>query len=277
MFKDYCQTEHLVLGLYAKQLTEIKIAIHAGRSVLVIGEMGSGKTTLARRLLGEISGLNTAIASYDGSSKQALIDIAEGLEIPTTNAKGKILTSDALKEKILAESDERTLIVCDNVHRWPASLRYWLERLYAKGVILLFLSMVNVRKDIFLRVIKIKLPKPTEAEIRDIMITEAILLGYDMTMQKLSHLQQFAGSNPLLAKKVVGEAQCGRYEQDGEHTRYINVAPMVNTLIVIVAMVKLAAAGFDDTTLYVIGGLMVMLMISGRYICYAIGQTFDRK
>jgi len=277
MFKDYCQTEHLVLGLYAKQLTEIKIAIHAGRSVLVIGEMGSGKTTLARRLLGEISGLNTAIASYDGSSKQALIDIAEGLEIPTTNAKGKILTSDALKEKILAESDERTLIVCDNVHRWPASLRYWLERLYAKGVILLFLSMVNVRKDIFLRVIKIKLPKPTEAEIRDIMITEAILLGYDMTMQKLSHLQQFAGSNPLLAKKVVGEAQCGRYEQDGEHTRYINVAPMVNTLIVIVAMVKLAAAGVDDTTLYVIGGLMVMLMISGRYICYAIGQTFDRK
>jgi energy-coupling factor transporter ATP-binding protein EcfA2 len=277
MFKDYCQTEHLVLGLYAKQLTEIKIAIHAGRSVLVIGEMGSGKTTLARRLLGEISGLNTAIASYDGSSKQALIDIAEGLEIPTTNAKGKNLTSDALKEKILGESDERTLIVCDNVHRWPASLRYWLERLYAKGVILLFLSMVNVRKDIFLRVIKIKLPKPTEAEIRDIMITEAILLGYDMTMQKLSHLQQFAGSNPLLAKKVVGEAQCGRYEQDGEHTRYINVAPMVNTLIVIVAMVKLAAAGFDDTTLYVIGGLMVMLMISGRYICYAIGQTFDRK
>ena len=277
MFKDYCQTEHLVLGLYAKQLTEIKIAIHAGRSVLVIGEMGSGKTTLARRLLGEISGLNTAIASYDGSSKQALIDIAEGLEIPTTNAKGKILTSDALKEKILAESDERTLIVCDNVHRWPASLRYWLERLYAKGVILLFLSMVNVRKDIFLRVIKIKLPKPTEAEIRDIMITEAILLGYDMTMQKLSHLQQFAGSNPLLAKKVVGEAQCGRYEQDGEHTRYINVAPMVNTLIVIVAMVKLAAAGVDDTTLCVIGGLMVMLMISGRYICYAIGQTFDRK
>ena len=277
MFKDYCQTEHLVLVLYAKQLTEIKIAIHAGRSVLVIGEMGSGKTTLARRLLGEISGLNTAIASYDGSSKQALIDIAEGLEIPTTNAKGKNLTSDALKEKILAESDERTLIVCDNVHRWPASLRYWLERLYAKGVILLFLSMVNVRKDIFLRVIKIKLPKPTEAEIRDIMITEAILLGYDMTMQKLSHLQQFAGSNPLLAKKVVGEAQCGRYEQDGEHIQYINVAPMVNTLIVIVAMVKLAAAGFDDTTLCVIGGLMVMLMISGRYICYAIGQTFDRK
>jgi hypothetical protein len=109
------------------------------------------------------------------------------------------------------------------------------------------------------------------------MITEAILLGYDMTMQKLSHLQQFAGSNPLLAKKVVGEAQFGRYEQDGEHIKYINVAPMVNTLIVIVAMVKLAGAGFDDTTLYVIGGLMVMLMISGRYICYAIGQTFDRK
>jgi hypothetical protein len=52
---------------------------------------------------------------------------------------------------------------------------------------------------------------------------------------------------------------------------------MVNTLIVIVAMVKLVAAGVDDTTLYVIGGLMVMLMISGRYICYAIGQTFDRK
>ena len=277
MFKEYCQTEHLVLGLYAKQLTEIKIAIHAGRSVLVIGEMGSGKTTLAKRLLGEISGLNTAIASYDGSSKQALIDIAEGLEIPTTNAKGKNLTSDALKEKILAESDERTLIVCDNVHRWPASLRYWLERLYAKGVILLFLSMVNVRKDIFLRVIKIKLPKPTEAEIRDIMITEAILLGYDMTMQKLSHLQQFAGSNPLLAKKVVGEAQCGRYEQDGEHIKYINVAPMVNTLIVIVAMIKLAGAGVDDKTLCVIAALMVMLMISGRYICYAIGQTFDRK
>ncbi|KAB0243756.1 ATP-binding protein [Microcystis aeruginosa EAWAG127a] len=53
-------------------------AIEAGKSIVVIGEAGSGKTTLAETLLGVIGiDYQIAMANYSGSTAATLKSIAE--------------------------------------------------------------------------------------------------------------------------------------------------------------------------------------------------------
>jgi DNA helicase TIP49 (TBP-interacting protein) len=53
-------------------------AIEAGKSILVVGEAGSGKTTLAETLLGAIgSDYQIAFANYSGSTAATLKSIAD--------------------------------------------------------------------------------------------------------------------------------------------------------------------------------------------------------
>jgi hypothetical protein len=265
------------VDLYAKELREIMVLIRGQKSVLVIGEAGSGKTTVAERLLERLNGFKVAIASYEGSSRQTLMLIAEQLEIPITNAKDKPLNMDQMKGVITRGCNKKTFIVCDNCHRWPSSLRYWLEGLHAKGVILLVLAIEDVRRDIFLRLVKVHLSTPTEDQIREIMTKEAVLLSFSFSDGKLAYLQQLAGSNPMIAKGLVQEACLGRYAEEGQHNRYINVAPFVNAVLICFGTVRFLGIGLSDRSLYVLGGMIMLLTISLRYIGNGLNQASRKK
>jgi energy-coupling factor transporter ATP-binding protein EcfA2 len=165
-------------------------AIEAGKSILVVGEAGSGKSTLAETLLGAIgSDYQIAFANYSGSTAATLKSIADQWHIEVTDEKGRPLKGDALKQEIASNINDRYLLICDNAHRWAASLLYWLEILHESGAILVLLSIAEIKSGIFLKMTKIELGRLSEAQIREIMIREAIAIEFSLTPSKIARLQ----------------------------------------------------------------------------------------
>ncbi|MBR8829804.1 MAG: hypothetical protein N5P05_001241 [Chroococcopsis gigantea SAG 12.99] len=266
------------LNLYEQEYGELLRAIEDGRSVSVIGEAGAGKSTLIARVLDGVTGYSKIVEStYIGSAKQTLVSIAEQLNITTVNDKNKPLNIDELKEEIARGVDRSTLLICDNAHRWPASLRYWLEILHDRGAVLILPSIEDLKKDIFVRVSKIKMTPPNQAQMRELMIHIAVAEGYDLSPSKLAYLQSIAGSNPGLAKKVIQEAKIGMHFREVEHNLYVNIAPFLSAALVLFGVVRFLGLGMGDQALYIFGGIMMLIGIAVRYIGIGLNQSQRRK
>lgn len=249
--------------------------LSARQSLMLIAEAGAGKSTLVGRVLDALTNYDRiAIAYYNGSVKQTLLSIAEQLGIAVNTDKP--IQGEALKEEIIARTDNRTLIICDNAHRWAASLRYWLEILNDRGVVLILVAIEDLKKDIFVGMTKIELGKLSESEIRELMIRTAIAEDYSISPDNLAYLQSLAGSNPKLAKKLVIEAKIGRHS-DGEHNQYINVAPFVNGALAALGIIRFVGLGLDNLSLYIFGGIAMLVGISLRYIGIGLNQSQRRK
>jgi energy-coupling factor transporter ATP-binding protein EcfA2 len=253
-------------------------AIEAGKSILVVGEAGSGKTTLAETLLGAIgSDYQIAFANYSGSTAATLKSIADQWHIEVTDEKGRPLKGDALKQEIASNINDRYLLICDNAHRWAASLLYWLEILHESGAILVLLSIAEIKSGIFLKMTKIELGRLSEAQIREIMIREAIAIKFSLTPSKIARLQSIAGSNPMLAKQAVQEAKLGRHFPEGKGSEYINVAPFINAILTALGIIRFIGLGLGDRSLYIFGGIAMLIAISLRYMGIGLNQAARRK
>lgn len=241
-------------------------AVRAGQSVLVLGEAGSGKTTLARACLDALSSeLSCALSSYKGSLKQVLADMAQQLGIPTENENDKKLTAEQLKQEIAINVNEQTVLFCDNANRWPASLRYWLEELLSTGVMLVLFAVHNPKKDVFLRLLEIELVQPSDLHIRVVMAAEAQRLGVKLSRAQLAKLQARAGRNPMLARKVIQQEALG-FESTPEHSQYMDISPMVLAALALLGMVRFIGLGTGDRALYVVGGCAVVVVLALRYL-----------
>jgi energy-coupling factor transporter ATP-binding protein EcfA2 len=253
-------------------------AIEVGKSTLLIGEAGSGKTTLAETLLGVISGsYRVATANYSGSVAATLKSIAEQWRIDATDEKGKPLKGDALREEIASNVNGSYLLICDNVHRWAASLLYWLEILHERGAILVLLSIVEVKSGIFLKMSKIELSRLSEAQIREIMVRESVAIDFPLTPSSIARLQSIAGSNPMLAKQMVNEAKLGRHLNEGKGSEYLNVAPFVNGIFTALGIIRFVGLGLGDRALYIFGGIAMLIAMSLRYFGMGLNQAARRK
>lgn len=253
-------------------------AIEAGKSILVVGEAGSGKSTLAETLLGVIGrDYQIAMANYSGSTAATLKSIAEQWNIDATDEKGKPLKGDALKQEIANNINDRYLLICDNAHRWAASLLYWLEIVQETGAILVLLSIAEIKTGIFLKMSKIELGRLSEAQIREIMIREAIAIDFSLTPSKIARLQSIAGSNPMLAKQAVQEAKLGRHFPEGKGSEYVNVAPFVNAIFTALGIIRFVGLGLGDRSLYIFGGMAMLIAISLRYMGIGLNQAARRK
>jgi len=224
-----------------------------------LGEAGTGKGSVAERLHEVLSGeYETASATYKGSLKKFFIAIAFQLDIPTETDEGKPMTVDALKEEILVNSNEDTLLIFPEAKRLTTSIRYWLEDMIAAGVRLICFGVSNPGKDIFLEMIEIELELPSDIHIRLIMAAEAQRQGLKISRSRLAELQPLAGRNPMLARKVIRNEALGLKPSKPEHTQYIVIMPVIIACLMSFGIVRFVGMGTGNKSLYIFGGVTLV-------------------
>jgi hypothetical protein len=210
---------------------------------------------------------NSAIATYKGSIKKFFVAIAMQLDIPTTetqyNKNGdptgeKDLTVDALKQEILDNCGEDTLLVLPEAKRLTTSIRYWLEDLMSAGVKIVCFAVANPGRDIFLEMLEIELELPSDAHIRLVMAAEAQRQGLEISKSKLAELQPLAGRNPMLARKIIKNEKLGLKQDKPEHTNYVVIMPVIIAMLFSFAIVRFVGLGTGNQGLYITGGVCLV-------------------
>jgi hypothetical protein len=272
--------------LHQQQIELISQAIEQGESLLIIGEQGSGKSTVAAAVKEKASRetlfKGVAIIGYSGSMKVFLnsIGFQLGIELtkPKLNSKGEEvgespMGTDQMKEELACNLKGKLLII-DNAQTLPNSIKLWLEQLHKDGNQLLIFSITDPAKGIFLRLGKMELPQPTELQMRDIMQREAIALNLSLSPSRLASLQRRAGKNLMLAKKVVRDESLG-IDSGVEHRDYVDISPFIMAGLSGLAVVRFIGLGLGDRTLYIVGGVAMVVSLMLKYL--ARGLTRNRK
>lgn len=273
------------VDLHKLEREAVVSALLAGQSVLLLGEPGAGKSTLGLQVQEALTsqGYSVAIANYGGSAKETLISICEQLDLPTESQpdpdkKPRPMTAEQLRKELLSNLPlGQRLLVVDDAHRWPASLRYWLEDCYRASALLLLLATNPPKKEIFLKLCRIEMQSVGNDEIRTLMYSEAIAHGMTLNPSQFAELQQRAGNNPALAKRVVHEAKLGISEAaSGDHHQYIDGTPFLIAALTAVGILRLIGLGMGDKSLYILGGLATIGAIALRTIYFAANKRTTR-
>lgn len=256
--------------LHAKELDKVLNILKRGESCLIVGEQGSGKSTFAAKIKESLPDRKIAIASYI-TSKTALSALAEQLGIPVINDKGKALATEAIRDEI-AENLTNQILIIDDSHNWPKSLLLWLEQLHKAGKQIVLLNIADPGKGIFLRMPKIVLPPPTDLEIRNIMIRESINYDLILSPSRLAQLQRRVGKNLLLAKKIIQQEALG-IESEAEHREYVDISPFIMAALAALGIIRFIGLGLGDRSLYIVGGIAVLLGLSLKYLGRGISRN----
>ncbi len=202
--------------------------------------------------------LNSAIATYKGSIKKFFIAIAMQLGCPTENDEGKPMTVDALKEEILVNSGEDTLLIFPEAKRLTTSIRYWLEDMISAGARVVCFAVANPGRDIFLDMLEIELSLPSDRAIREVMEAEAQKQGLQISKSRLAELQPLAGRNPMLARKIIKNEALGIKQDKPEHTNYVVIMPIIIAALMAFGIVRFIGMGTGNKGLYITGGVCLV-------------------
>jgi hypothetical protein len=242
-----------------EQFDKACAAVRAGNSILVLGEAGTGKFDFAQNLYEELlEEFHSAIATYKGSIKKFYQAIAFQLNCPTENDQGRPLAVDALKEEILENSGEDTLLIFPEAKRLTTSIRYWLEDMISNGAKVVCFAVANPGKDIFLEMLEVELELPSDAHIRLVMAAEAQRQGLKIDKSRLAELQPLAGRNPMLARKVIKNEALGLKQDRPEHTQYVVIMPVIIAMLFSFAVVRFIGMGTGNKGLYITGGVCLV-------------------
>lgn len=249
-------------------------ALEAGDGLLIVGGPGTGKSAIGDEVREKLN--KAVMGSYSGSAKELLEDLAEQLGCPIEKEVGenkdgtpktKPMTAPELKAEVgdnLKQSG--TVLICDDADRWPVSLRYWLESLQRREVRLLLLASNPPRRDIFLKLPRIEMDGLSSASIREIMIAEATDRGLKLSITELAMLEARSGGNPALARRAVAEHQLGLTSDAADHREYVDGTPLLIVLLGLVSILRYVGMATDNRTLYVIGGICMILAIALRIL-----------
>ena len=201
--------------------------------------------------------------------------MAVQLDIETTEPKynkngeytgDRNLPVEELKESILDNIYDDTILVLPYANRLPTSIRYWLEDLIGNGVTLIAIAPSNPNKDIFLGMVELELELPEDKTIRRIMEDEARKLGLNLSNSKLAELQPLAGKNPMLARKVIRNEKLGLTKQNPQHTQYIVVMPIIVSILLAFGIVRFVGMGTGNKGLYIFGGCTLVAGMTLRQL-----------
>jgi hypothetical protein len=212
-----------------------------------------------------------AKAVYKASPKKFFQTIADALKIETTtpklNSKGeeigeKSMGIDEMMEKIALNFPADGLLILPEAKRLTTKITFWLEDLNCR---ICCFAVAKPNRDIFLRMIEIELALPDDRHIREIMQREAENCGLNISEARFSQLQSYAGRNAAAARKIVKEEKLG-LTKDPNHNQYLDIAPLVMGLFCCVGIVRFVGLGTGDQSLYMIGGIAMMLGLSLKYL-----------
>ena len=207
----------------------------------------------------EMSGeYQAAISTYKGSLKRFFQGIAMQLDCPTHDDNDKTMTVDALKEEILINSGEHTLLIFPEAKRLTTSVRYWLEDMIAAGVKIVCFAVANPGRDIFLDMLEIELELPSDRHIREVMEAEAQKQGLQISKSRLAELQPLAGRNPMLARKIIKNEKLGLKQDKPEHTQYVVIMPVIIAALMAFGIVRFVGMGTGNKGLYITGGVCLV-------------------
>jgi hypothetical protein len=240
--------------------------------VIVIGEFGSSLDEAASAIEQNLIGIfSIAKATYKGSGKRFFVSIANQFDIPTTcpklNADGeeigeKPMTLDELKEEIALNIPADALLLFPEAKRLTTGIRFWLEDLNCR---ICCFALVNPNRDIFLDMVEIELSLPDDRTVRSAMETEARSQGLNISEARLSQLQSYAGRNTAAARKIIKQEKLGLIK-DPNHNQYLDISPLVMGMFCCVAIVRFVGMGTGNKSLYIIGGIAMMLGLALKYL-----------
>ncbi len=256
--------------------TEINQAIaslETNQSLLIIGEEGSGKTAIAESVRSAFKsrGWNIAIADYSSGAKDTLLEIADQLGCKTADNSSKTpkpYTAAQLREEISQELKiSNTLLICDNAHRYPVALRYWLQDCLGDRALLLLIATKPPVGGIFFKMPRISMQPMQSSEIREIMLEEATEIGLKLPASTIADLEQRCGGNPFLARRVVREQSLNLgSDEQGDRVDYIDGTPFLIAGISLIGIVRFIGLGLGDKSLYIIGGIATISAITLRVV-----------
>jgi hypothetical protein len=76
----------------------------------------------------------------------------------------------------------------------------------------------------------------------------------------------------MLARKLVQEESLGLSPDAGSHAQYFDIAPFVAAALCALGVVRFIGLGMGDKTLYIIGGVAMLVGLSLKYL----GQGLSR-
>ena len=180
------------------------------------------------------------------------------LDCPTEDDKNKPLTVDKLKEEILINSGEDTLLILPEAKRLTTSIRYWLEDMISAGARVVCFAVANPGRDIFLDMLEIELDLPSDRHIREVMMAEAQRLNLNIDKSRLAELQPLAGRNPMLARKIIKKEALGHKQDKPEHTQYVVIMPITIAALMAFGIVRFIGMGTGNKGLYITGGVCLV-------------------
>jgi hypothetical protein len=256
----------------------IVAALLANSSLLVIGEPGSGKSFLAELVKEDLEtrGFRMAAPSL-GTVKQVLLDIASQLGVEPETLEGRAMNVQQLQEAIADWLSRNTaFLILDDAHRFPTSLRCWLEKLHSQEQPMLLLATYPPARDIFIKLPRLELEPLPDRAIREIMEDEAVNLDIELTPGQLADLQQRTGGNPMLARRTVREEYLGLEGHALDHTHWIDGTPLLIAGLMCFTILRFLGLGFNNTSLYLLGGILTVAVGVVRLMIYSLPRQSGR-
>jgi hypothetical protein len=266
--RDYRHTEKLL----------VLSALQTGSSLLVVSDIGMGKSALAQFVADDLQNAGHAVALIVPTTpKQTLLDCATQLGADTVRDNGKQMTASQLQTSI-AEflAINPAFLLFDDAHRLPVSLRVWLLSLLDAGQPLLLFATHPPRKDIFLKLPRIELKALPPSSIRELMQTAAQELGLQLTPSQLATLQERCGGNPMLARRVIRETFLGLEVTAPDHTEWMDGTPLLIAVLLVFSAIRFLGRGLHQTDLYILGGVLAVAIGIARLLLASLPRKSNR-
>lgn len=257
--RDRTQQPKIETKFYRQpEKARICAALKAGASILVIGDSGTGKSTLLKECVQSLRGEGYAVADVRPSTpKQMMESIANQLGVSTVSIEGKKFLMSQLQEEITNYlRSETAFLFLDNGQRYEGNFREWLKELAVEHEqsIAVFATEV-VKSDLFLALPPPLILKPLPDHfIRDLMEREAVKWGLQLKQRDFAALIPKAAGNAGGAIALVRGEYIGVDNEGAPSERGRDLTPLLLIVALVFVVSRFIGLGTGNPMLYVMAG-----------------------